>query len=488
MKNYKIDFLKGEQLSSTVQADELCIVISSTSGLSPWSTALKSKSIEALRRNVHFLTIHTGFFEDGRKPWVCLEYQHAGENGLEERWVGQEWLKSLQQTFSSRKLVVFFDQGCTAKDLVRAEDIITAFASPLYESSLWQSVRMFAHNLAELTKADPDYQLRFQHQMEYRRWVNENPDSLTSIEIGMRLQEFAKANGCDFISLDESMLRDQGMNLLLAVGQGAKKSPSRLHIVTANLDSSSGKKPIALIGKGITFDTGGINLKPHESFVNCMKNDMGGAGLFSQLFMGLIKSGYKDPIILAIPCCENAIDANSMKPGVVIKSRSGKSVIIEHTDAEGRLILADAMSYIWDQYKPEHMYTAATLTTASLRQFGPYYTPVHFAEPRFKKSLQAASEQSSELFTFWDTFLPFLQGNKTNAADLTNMGRLASHASMGGGSNVAAHFLKQFAKGPYTHLDIFNSIWNWSGDYPGAHYGCTGSVFNSLWHVFKTPT
>ena len=70
---------------------------------------------------------------------------------------------------------------------------------------------------------------------------------------------------------------------------------------------------------------------------------------------------------------------------------------------------------------------------------------------------------------------------KTNAADLTNMGRMPSHASMGGGSNVAAHFLREFAEGPYTHIDIFNSTWNWSGDYPGAHYGATGAPFNSLW-------
>jgi leucyl aminopeptidase len=217
-----------------------------------------------------------------------------------------------------------------------------------------------------------------------------------------------------------------------------------------------------------------------------MKNDMGGAGLMAQLFMGLVRSGYSKPIILAIPSCENAIDAMSMKPGVIIKSRSGKSVIIEHTDAEGRLILADTMSYICDNFAPLHMYTAATLTTASLRQFTNFFTPVHFASSDFKKTLIESSANYGEAFTFWDEFLPFLSGNKSNAADLTNMGRMPSHASMGGGSNVAAHFLKEFAKVPYTHLDIFNTIWNWSGDYPGAHYGCTGSVFNSLWATLRS--
>lgn len=482
MPPFQIQSLKGDQLASLVKPDEITVILSPSSGLGPLAKQLKGQAVAALQRKTHYLDVYCGFFEGTAKPWAVPSFSKQGANALEERWVGHDWAKQLFSSFATRKIVFFFDQGCTGRDIVRAEDILTAFSTPLYESSQWQSVRAFAHDLGSLTGNDPHYELRFQHQIEYRKWVNENPDSLTSLEIGERLQNFARDHGCNFISLDESMLRDQEMNLLLAVGQGAKKSPSRLHIVTANL--APGKVPLALIGKGITFDTGGINLKPHESFVNCMKNDMGGAGLFSQLFMGLIKAGYKEPLLLAIPCCENAIDANSMKPGVIIKSRSGKSVIIEHTDAEGRLILADAMSYISDHFKPSEIFTAATLTTASLRQFSNYFTPVHFASSQFQQQLMEAAANSGELFTFWGEFLPFLQGNKTNAADLTNMGRLASHASMGGGSNVAAHFLKQFSSGPYTHIDIFNSIWNWSGDYPGAHYGCTGAVFNSLWQTF----
>jgi leucyl aminopeptidase len=203
--------------------------------------------------------------------------------------------------------------------------------------------------------------------------------------------------------------------------------------------------------------------------------------------MGLIRSGYNKPIVLAIPTCENAIDSRSMKPGSIIKSRQGTSVIIEHTDAEGRLILADAMSYIFEKFSPSQVISVATLTTASLRQFTNFFTPVHFSSAKFKQDLTSSGDQFGEAFSFWDEFLPFLNGNKTNAADLTNMGRMPSHASMGGGSNVAAHFLKEFAHGPYTHIDLFNSSWNWSGDYPGAHYGCTGSVFNSMWHSLMSP-
>jgi leucyl aminopeptidase len=479
MTPFDIEHLSLNDLASKVAADEITVILSPVGESSGPLEALIRKAYAPLQRKAHYMTIHAGFFGVNDRPWAVPVFTSDGRNALERRWVFHDWAKSLQSMYSTKKLVIFLDEGCGTEDIVRAEDLITLFAGPLYTNSKWDSVRVFAHDPGAVTKDDTHYKLRFEHQLEFRKWVNENPDSLTSIEIGERLRAFADQNNCGFDTLEESALQDENMNLLLAVGQGAKKSPSRLHIVTKNL--TPGVAPLALVGKGITFDTGGINLKPHESFVNCMKNDMGGAGLMAQLFMGLVKSGYDKPILLAIPACENAIDSRSMKPGAIIKSRKGKTVIIEHTDAEGRLILADAMSYVWDKFSPSHMYTAATLTTASLRQFTNFFTPVHFASDEFKTALAESAGQYGEAFTFWDEFLPFLSGNKINAADLTNMGRMPSHSSMGGGSNVAAHFLKEFASGPFTHIDIFNSIWNWSGDYPGAQYGCTGAVFNSLW-------
>ena len=483
MDCFEIKQLAFTELPTNVATDELTIILTPRTGPSGATSKLAGTGAAALKRKYHYVDVHGGFFSGLERPWSMPIFKDAGANALERRWVCQDWIKTLQSTFACRKLVIYMDDGCGPEDIVRAEDILTAFAHPLYSGSKWDSVRVFSADPKVTTKDDPDYQSRFRMQLGFRRWVNENPDSLTSIEIGERLQDFAQKNNCTFLTLDESSLLAEGMNLLLAVGQGAKKSPPRLHILTKNL--KPGVTPLALIGKGITFDSGGINLKPHESFVNCMKNDMGGAGLMSHLFMGLIENGYTKPIVLAIPACENAIDANSMKPGVIIKSRKGKSVIVEHTDAEGRLILADTMSYVADKFNPYHTYTAATLTTASLRQFTNFFTPVHFASEAFKKALEDGASSYGEAFTFWGDFLPFLAGNKNNAADLTNMGRMPSHASMGGGSNVAAHFLREFATGPFTHLDIFNSIWNWSGDYPGAHYGCTGAVFNSLWKAIK---
>jgi leucyl aminopeptidase len=196
--------------------------------------------------------------------------------------------------------------------------------------------------------------------------------------------------------------------------------------------------------------------------------------------MALVESNYAGPLVLVVPACENLIAERSVKPGAIIKSYAGKDVIIEHTDAEGRLILADAMHYAQKRFDPGLSVIAATLTTASLRQFANYFTPVHFASEPVRQAIADGGKKWGEEFTFWGDFLPFREGNKSEAADLTNMGRLASHASMGGGSNVAAHFLREFTLGPLVHIDICASTWNWSGDYPGAHYGATGAPFNGL--------
>jgi leucyl aminopeptidase len=460
--------------------DDLLIVIGPASGPhASWVDQLVAKSAASMSRSTHYLQHAVGFLaEGGRAPFVVLTWDHPGVSALERRWVLHQALKPLLKQFNNKKIVVFLEKGCGADGQAMAEDVLTRSMSPRYERSHLSYLKILSPDPLFQRSIDPAGHSRLRGQLGYRSWLNENPDSLTSIEMGKRLDEFCRKHQCGFEVFDVDKLKQLGMNLLLAVGQASERSPSRMFIATHRL--KNGVKPLMLVGKGITFDTGGINLKPHESFVNCMKNDMGGAGLMGQLFMSLVESGYQEPLILVIPACENLIGEGAMKPGAIIRSYAGKDVIIEHTDAEGRLILADALNYAQKQFNPALTLMAATLTTASLRQFTNFFTPVHFANKRFSDALSASASKWGEEFVYWGEFLPFLQGNKSSAADLTNMGRMPSHASMGGGSNVAAHFLKEFAVSPLVHLDIFAAAWNWSGDYPGAHYGATGAPFNSL--------
>lgn len=470
------DMLPAAHLSP----EDLFIVIGSPDKRrSEWVRQLVAQSASTMSRSTHYLKHDVGFLADqGGCPYVVCSWEKEGASALERRWVLHQALKPLTKQFNCKKIVVYLEGGNGADGQAMAEDVLTRCMSARYESSKLSYLKVLSPDKGFQKEHDPAGANRLKGQLGYRSWVNENPDALTSIEMGKRLDAFCRKHQCGFDSYEVDKLKQLGMNLLLAVGQASERSPSRLFIATHRL--KHGVKPLMLVGKGITFDTGGINLKPHESFVNCMKNDMGGAGLMGQMFMSLVESGYQDPLILVIPACENLIGEGAMKPGAVIRSYAGKDVIIDHTDAEGRLILADALHYAQKQFDPAVTLMAATLTTASLRQFTNFFTPVHFANRSFSDALTSSAAHWGEEFVYWGEFLPFLQGNKSPAADLTNMGRMPSHASMGGGSNVAAHFLKEFAVAPLIHFDIFASGWNWSGDYPGAHYGATGAPFNSI--------
>ncbi len=468
----------ADEYPSTEHAEDCLLLVcqEAQSKASPWVEQLRRDSIPTLGRDIHYARLSFGF-KDPRRPYALLEWQSSGRHSLERRWVISHFFRSLRQQFRVKRFCAFV-YG-TAADLVLAEDAYLSQMKPNDDGNDWDSFEI----LQVAAAYDPYAAIRWEGMLGYRRWINENPDELTSLEIGRRLKEFAEQHQCSFEEMGIDALKKEGMNLLLAVGQASERSPSRCYILGSHLDR--GGAPLMLLGKGITFDTGGINLKAFESFVNAMKNDMGGAALMSQLFMALVKSGFDKPLLLVIPCCENLIDAKAMKPGTVVQSHKGLKVFIEHTDAEGRLILADALSYASKRFKPAATLSAATLTTASLRQFSGYFTAVHFASPAVQTALHEAGMKWGERFSCWEDFLPFKAANSTKAADLTNMGRLPSHASIGTGSNVAAHFLKEFSTGPLIHFDIFATCWNWSGDYPGSAFGATGAPFNSLFELLR---
>ncbi|MFT7581885.1 MAG: leucyl aminopeptidase [Myxococcota bacterium] len=316
----------------------------------------------------------------------------------------------------------------------------------------------------------------------YRAWIDEDPQTRTSIAIADDItawgEEIAKTAPVTVEVFDQEALEALGMNLLLAVGGSSPSSPPRL--VIAQYTPESSLEPWMLVGKGITFDTGGINVKPYESFVSMMKNDMGGAALAWASFKYLVETGHPRPLTLVIPTCENAVGELAMRPGSVYKSHRGPTVRVDHTDAEGRLILADALSYATQRFDPARVLTFATLTTAALIAYGPYATPVHFASERFKNTLRETSGVTGEDVHFFDRRVWHFEANRDEEADLRNTARLPGHASRGAGSRNAAHFLLHFTDAPLTHFDIFASTWNWAGDAPGSSYGATGAPLRTL--------
>jgi leucyl aminopeptidase len=321
---------------------------------------------------------------------------------------------------------------------------------------------------------------------EYRAWVNEDASLRTSLAICRDVAAFADRHAnVEAEVLEEAALAERGLRLLLAVGAGSEASPSRLVLARYRPPGASAP-PRLLLGKGITFDTGGINVKPYEAFVSTMKNDMGGAALAYALFRALVEAEHPEPVTLVIPTCENAVDAKAVRPGTIVQSYRGLEVRIAHTDAEGRLILADALAYASDVEKPHHVLSFATLTTAALISYGPYATPVHFADPALEAALAQASAATGEDLHFFPERVWHYEANRDKEADLRNTARLPGDASRGAGSRNAAHFLKHFTDVPLCHLDIFASTWNWSGEAPGAGYGATGAPLRTLIRAFES--
>ncbi|MEC9073500.1 MAG: hypothetical protein VX938_14000 [Myxococcota bacterium] len=313
----------------------------------------------------------------------------------------------------------------------------------------------------------------------YKGWVDEDPAIRTSIRIAEDVSAWGETQ--DQVEVDvyeENRLAELGMNLLLAVGGASPSSPPRL--VMARYKPDDPRPPRMLLGKGITFDTGGINVKPYESFVSMMKNDMGGAALAWSLFKTLVEMGVDEPLLLVLPTCENAVGENAMRPGSLVKSYRGHTVRIDHTDAEGRLVLADGLAYASDLHRPGQVICFATLTTAALIAYGPYATPVHFANPDLRDRLIQASERMGEDLHFMPGRIWHLEANRDEEGDLKNTARLPGHANRSAGSRNAAHFLRHFTDAPLVHLDIFASTWNWAGDAPGVRHGATGAPLRTL--------
>lgn len=320
----------------------------------------------------------------------------------------------------------------------------------------------------------------------YRAWVEEDAATRTSTAIASDIAAWGRAQAgrlpVEVRVYDRAAVERMGLRLLTAVGGASDVSPPTLVVAryTPEVADGASQAPLMLLGKGVTFDSGGINVKPYESFVSMMKNDMAGAALAWSLFKHLAESGSPRPLLLVIPTCENPIGEGAMRPGAVVKSYRGLDVRIDHTDAEGRLILADALAWASDNYQPERVLCFATLTTAALIAYGPYATPVHFAAPDLEAALIGASEVTGEDLHFFPARIWHLEANRDDEADLKNTARLPGHASRGAGSRNAGHFLLHFTDRPLTHFDIFASTWNWAGDAPASSWGATGAPLRTL--------
>lgn len=261
--------------------------------------------------------------------------------------------------------------------------------------------------------------------------------------------------------LDEKALQKLGMNALLSVGLGSKK-PTKLAIIKYCGMDEKDSIPLALVGKGVTFDTGGVSLKPSKKMGD-MKYDMAGAAVVMGTMLALAKRNARTNIVAVLPIVENAIGGNASRPGDVVKSMSGKTIEILNTDAEGRLILADAIWYAQEKFNVKTVIDVATLTGAVVVALGNFYAGIFSNNDKLTTKLIESSNETLE--RLWH--LPINKYHakllKSPIADIQNI----DNSKTGGDATFAAVFLKQFIKEgvEWAHLDIAGVAWDYSLEY-----------------------
>jgi len=285
-----------------------------------------------------------------------------------------------------------------------------------------------------------------------RNLVTEPPNVMTPPEIAKNAASLEKI-GVKVTVLGEKEMSKLGMGSLLSVGR-ASEHESKLAIMEWKGHKNKKKKPIAFIGKGVSFDTGGVSLKPSNGMEE-MKYDMGGSGVVIGLMKTLALRKAKVNAIGVVGLVENHIGNMATRPSDVVKSYSGQTIEVLNTDAEGRLVLADALWYTQEQYKPELMIDLATLTGAIIVALGDEYAGLFSNNDKLSKQLEASGVIEGE--KLWRLPLNEKYDKMLNSpiADMQNITN-----GRGPGSITAAQFLQRFVnKVPWAHLDIAGTTW-----------------------------
>ena len=306
-----------------------------------------------------------------------------------------------------------------------------------------------------------------------RDLVNEPSNKLTPVILAQKAVAMAKEAGLAIDVLDEKKIADLKMGALLSVAQGSVEPPRMIVITYTPANAKPGAPVVGLVGKAVTFDTGGISIKPSEGMEK-MKYDMAGGATMLGVMRALaaLKPGIK--VICVVPATENMPGGKAQKPGDIQTAMSGKTIEVLNTDAEGRLILADGIHYA-KQLGATHLVDAATLTGAIVVALANINVGVFGSDQAWTDKLLASAKAAGE--KMWpmptdDEYREFIKGS---VADIQNIG-----SGKGGGAITGAMFLKEFSGDtPWIHLDIAGTAWNDDAK-PWLAKGPTGVALRTL--------
>lgn len=310
-----------------------------------------------------------------------------------------------------------------------------------------------------------------------RDMVNEPVSFMDAPQLAQEIKEKGKASDYKVEVLGKGKIEALKMGGLLAVNQGSETPPT-FTIIEYKPKNAKNKKPIVLVGKGVVYDTGGLSLKPTAHSMDLMKSDMGGAAMMSATIDALAKNKVPVYVIGLIPATDNRPGKNAYAPGDVVTMYDGTTIEVLNTDAEGRMILADALAYA-NKYKPELVIDAATLTGAAVRALGTK-TAISMGNAKdayFRKLYEAGQVTHDRVFRlpFWEEWKSELN---SDIADMKNLG------GPNAGMITAGKFLEHFVQYPYIHIDIAGPAFLETADsYNGK--GGTGAGIRLLYEFLK---
>jgi len=286
-----------------------------------------------------------------------------------------------------------------------------------------------------------------------RDLLHEPPNVLNPVNLASRAKELSKL-GLKVNILDEKKMKTLGMGALLGVGMGSA-NPSRLITLEWNGNPSSKSPPLGLVGKGVTFDTGGYSLKPSAGMEE-MKMDMGGAALVLGAMKSIALRKSKSNVVGVVGSVENMVSSNAQRPSDIVKSMSGQTIEVLNTDAEGRLVLADALWYCQEKYNVKKMINFATLTGAIIAALGNFYAGLFTNSDKLSNDLTKSGKKTDEKLWRFPLGKEYDELLNCDIADVKNI-----TGTNGAGSITAAQFLQRFVKKDveWAHLDIAGVTW-----------------------------
>lgn len=365
------------------------------------------------------------------------------------------------------------------------EDIVTNLFLAEYEFSRYKTNKDKVKRLSEIallntTKVDASAikrgQIIGEHMNAVRDLANTPGGDMTPQTLASSIQRLARGSKAKVKVLGVKEIEKLKMGALLGVARGSTAKPRFIIIEYwgAEKGAASSQKPVVLVGKGITFDTGGLNIKPSEAVLD-MHLDMSGGAAVAGAVIAAARLGIKRNVIALVPAAENMVSGESFRPGDVLTSMSGKTIDVLNTDAEGRLVLADGLTYA-KRYDPKLVIDVATLTGAALVAVGLHASAIMSKDETLIETMRTLGEKTGDYvwpLPMWDEYKQYTKGVHGDIANIPS-----SHARYGGSIN-GAMFLSHFTEGMrWAHIDMAPRMTSAPGDHLAK--GATGEPMRLL--------